>query len=546
MKIRNMDDAGTGQLPIFPDLMVLVPDDGATGGFIIDKIPPWLAAMAATTLDEAEGSGIGETLDPVTRAFGAIARDVLKDGIPVEDYNIEFNDMFGNARTFSLNAQRITGYVAVHKPAVAGDPSNPGQAVLIRMRDISSLVKKVREREKPFKFHGIVGRSEAIRNVFEKIEVYGPADAPVVITGETGTGKELVARALHACSGRRGGSFVAVNCSAINEDLFESELFGHERGSFTGAVRAHKGRFERAHMGTLFLDEIGDMPARTQAKLLRVLETGTIERVGGEKELPVDIRLLAATNIPLERAVAQKRFRADLYHRISVFRIHVAPLRERPEDIQVLVHHFLELLNRRYKSNITRITPDALRLLELYYWPGNVRELRNVLERVYVETQGSVIGRNVFKEWIRERDYLSAGAWNIERLEDQKALSKAIIPGDAMTKSTPFNKFPGKEHEPGSGMRDDRSSTGRAGEGNYQTLDAEYIISKPRSRKRKQLTPELMARAYADADGNISLASSLLGIHKATFYRGMQKYELSREELEKLSERSAQPARNHE
>jgi len=250
--------------------------------------------------------------------------------------------------------------------------------------------------ESPRTFHGMVGVSPSILEVFRKIELYGPSDASVVVTGETGTGKELVAKALHEESPRCNCPFVAVNCSAISRELLESELFGHEKGAFTGALRTHRGRFERADGGTLFLDEIGDMPLVTQAKLLRVLENGTIERVGAERETPVDVRVVCATNVPLERAVATGRFRADLYHRLAVLRLHLPALRERLEDLPFLVEFFLPILNRKYRRRVQRLTPEAVNFLRTYLWPGNIRELRNVLERVVVETQGEVIGAPLF------------------------------------------------------------------------------------------------------------------------------------------------------
>jgi len=426
MNFSGNDNKQSDQLPIFPDLMVLVPGNDNNDPMIIEKIPAWVAAWIGKIPDEVEGTGIGDSFDSLTKAFSSVSSDILKTDIPVDDYIIEFTDIHGVQRIISINAHRIMGYSQGGSASVHRD-IGMNHAVLIRIRDISSHVIKTRKIKKPFAFNGIVGRSAPIKKVFDKIKIYGPSDAPVVITGETGTGKELVARALHNHSPRKNGPFVTVNCSGLNEELFESELFGHEKGSFTGAYRAHRGRFERAQKGTLFLDEIGDMPGISQVKLLRVLETDTIERVGGEREISIDVRLIAATNIPLEKSVAEKRFRSDLYHRIAVFRIHVPPLRERKKDIILLIHYFLQLLNRRYKKDITQVTPEALRLLKEYRWPGNVREMRNVLERVYVETQGTVIGHNAFNEWVQERDYLSAGDWNIERLDDGRAFSNAIV-----------------------------------------------------------------------------------------------------------------------
>ena len=282
------------------------------------------------------------------------------------------------------------------------------------------------ETEAPQFYQGMVGISPVTLEVFRKIKLYGPSDASVVITGETGTGKELVARALHNASSRSARPYVAVNCSAISKELLESELFGHEKGAFTGALQSHKGRFERAHGGSLFLDEVGDMPPATQVKLLRVLESRTIERVGSERETPIDVRVICATNVSLEREVASGRFRSDLYHRLAILRIHLPPLRGRVEDVPFLVSHFLKTLNAKYRKNIKRLTPEAMSLLQSYLWPGNIRELRNVLERIVVETQGEVIGGRAFRDWIRERQQLSPERW--EESSRGKAVSEAIIP----------------------------------------------------------------------------------------------------------------------
>jgi transcriptional regulator with GAF, ATPase, and Fis domain len=266
-----------------------------------------------------------------------------------------------------------------------------------------------------------------MQSVFRKIAIYGPTAAPVVVTGETGTGKELTAHALHTYSPRRRHPFVAVNCAALSEELLETELFGHERGAFTSAVRSHRGRFERAHTGTLFLDEIGELPLRLQAKLLRVLEEGMIERVGGEREVSVDVRLISATNVPLEQAVQARTFRLDLYHRLEVLRVHMPPLRERVKDIPLLTAHFLEQLNAKYQRQIQGLTPEAMALLQTYHWPGNIRELRNVLERVAVETMADVIGRRAFDEWVRERSRVYPGTWDVKARETAQATRPTII-----------------------------------------------------------------------------------------------------------------------
>jgi DNA-binding NtrC family response regulator len=227
----------------------------------------------------------------------------------------------------------------------------------------------------------IVGDSPAIRQVLRALDRLAPATTPVLITGECGVGKELVARALHYAGPRARERFVAINCAAIPETLFEAELFGYRRGAFTGAVSSHAGAVEAAHRGTLFLDEIGDMPLAMQAKLLRVLETGEVQRVGSTEGRTVDFRLVTATNRDLEQAVSAGRFRADLFYRIHVCPLHVPALRERAEDIPRLVHHQLALIAARERRPVARITPAALDKLVDYGWPGNVRELVNLIER---------------------------------------------------------------------------------------------------------------------------------------------------------------------
>jgi two-component system, NtrC family, nitrogen regulation response regulator NtrX len=240
--------------------------------------------------------------------------------------------------------------------------------------------------------HRIVGSSRAIRDVLERVERVAPSDARVLITGENGTGKELVARALHRNSRRRGEAFVEVNCAAIPSELIESELFGHMRGSFTGAVQDRAGTFEQADGGTLFLDEIGDMALAAQAKVLRALEEGKVTRVGGQRPKEVDVRVIAATNKELEGEIAEGRFREDLFYRLNVVPIHVPPLRERHEDIPLLVRHFAEQMAAREGIPVRTFSDEALARLEGMEWPGNVRELRNTVERLLILAPGERIG----------------------------------------------------------------------------------------------------------------------------------------------------------
>jgi DNA-binding NtrC family response regulator len=234
----------------------------------------------------------------------------------------------------------------------------------------------------------LIGQSLPMRRVMSSIEQVAPSSASIVIAGESGTGKELVARTIHEISPRAGGPYIAINCAALPETLMESELFGHERGAFTGADRRREGCFELATGGTLLLDEIGEMKPELQAKLLRVLEERKVRRLGGSSEIPVDVRVLAATNRDLETQLREGKFREDLYYRLSVFTIQLPTLRERPDDIPTLIEHFLRQLSPSVGKSVVGIEPECLELLRTRRWPGNVRQLRNVIERALIVTRG--------------------------------------------------------------------------------------------------------------------------------------------------------------
>jgi formate hydrogenlyase transcriptional activator len=240
-------------------------------------------------------------------------------------------------------------------------------------------------------FEEIVGKSEALRYVLKQVETVAPTDSTVLIYGETGTGKELVARALHNLSERRAGAFVKLNCAAIPTGLLESELFGHEKGAFTGAISQRVGRFELAHHGTVFLDEVGEIPLELQPKLLRVLQEREFERLGSSRTMRTDARLIAATNRDLAALVDENKFRSDLYYRLNVFPIRVPSLRERPVDIPLLVRHFVQQFSRRLGRHIDTIPSDTMEVLVRYHWPGNIRELQNVLERAVIVSTGAVL-----------------------------------------------------------------------------------------------------------------------------------------------------------
>ena len=237
----------------------------------------------------------------------------------------------------------------------------------------------------------IIGNAPSLKQSILSLQRAAGSDATVLLEGESGTGKELFARALHALSPRSEGPFVAINCAAIPDNLLESELFGHEKGAFTGAVARKPGKFEIAHRGTLFLDEIGDLPLALQAKILRALEERRFERVGGTQLLQVDVRIVAATNKSLRAGVAAKQFREDLYFRLSVFPISIPPLRDRPDDIPILAHHFVERFCRDLKKDPAMLAPSAIEELKKYHWPGNVRELQNCIERAVILSESDSI-----------------------------------------------------------------------------------------------------------------------------------------------------------
>ena len=243
----------------------------------------------------------------------------------------------------------------------------------------------------PRRFEQVIGNSPALEAVLEQVERVAPTDSTVLIQGETGTGKELIARAIHNLSSRCGRSFIKLNCAAIPLDLLESELFGHERGAFTGAIAQKIGRFELADKGTLFLDEVGDIPPALQPKLLRVLQEQEFERLGSARTHQVDVRLVAATNRDLTEMVSRGEFRSDLYYRLNVFPVMLPPLRARPEDIPALVTHFVEICGRRMGKQIEHIPAETMAALRSYPWPGNIRELQNLIERAVILSDDGVL-----------------------------------------------------------------------------------------------------------------------------------------------------------
>jgi two-component system nitrogen regulation response regulator NtrX len=286
----------------------------------------------------------------------------------------------GNVKT-AVEATKLGAYDFIEKP--------PESELLLLVARNALSQKKLRDENRRLKLvfderYRMVGESASLKRVWEQVQKAAPTSATVLITGESGVGKEMVARAIHRNSLRKDEPFVQVNCAAIPEELIESELFGHEKGSFTGATEKQIGKFELAHKGTIFLDEVGDMSLKTQAKVLRVLQGGEVERIGSQKTLEVDVRVIAATNKNLEEAIENAAFREDLYFRLSVIPVRVPPLRERPEDIPPLVEHFIDYFSREHNFKRKAVSPEAMDALRRHPWRGNVRELRNAIERLLI------------------------------------------------------------------------------------------------------------------------------------------------------------------
>ena len=359
-----------------------LPGEGIVGRVFATGVPFSVPDLSAEPLflnrtggaDQSPGARVTMLATPIRadrRTVGVLAIDYL---------NPETRSHFGDELQLLKMVSTLMGQaLLLHKSVSAAHDSMQDE-----VRRMSKALKPGN------KIEHVVGTSEPMLEVFDQVHQVAPARTTVLLRGESGTGKEVIARAIHSLSPRKREAFVSVNCAALTESLLESELFGHEKGSFTGAQGQRKGRFELAHGGTLFLDEIGDISASFQAKLLRVLQEREFERVGGSAPVKVDVRLILATNRDLERMVKAGEFRADLYYRINVVSIQLPPLRERREDIPAMAKHFLERFNRE-NARATEFSPTAMRVLTSCYWPGNVRELENCVERTATMAHGDVI-----------------------------------------------------------------------------------------------------------------------------------------------------------
>ena len=298
---------------------------------------------------------------------------------------------FGNLETALETVHQLGAFWFIEKPLQPQVLKMVVERALDRRRLATHAGRLERELASRGVLGELIGESAPMREIFAMLQQAAPAKATILITGESGTGKEIVARAIHQISPRRSGPFFGVNCAAMPESLIESELFGHEKGAFTGALERRAGCFELARGGTLLLDEIGDMPMNTQAKLLRILEESRVRRLGSAREIELDVRVLASTNKNLAGAIAKGAFREDLFFRLNVFEVHLPPLRERKEDIPLLVRELLSGLNRKHDCRVTEVSPETLAIFDRYDWPGNVRELRNLLERAVILAGGGAV-----------------------------------------------------------------------------------------------------------------------------------------------------------
>jgi len=395
---------------------------------------------------------------------------------------------YGTTQT-AIEAMKLGAYDYLLKPFDVPKLKELVGNALKAARDMKQVVSYEPLLEKEDYEQGIVGRSESMQQVFKLIGQLATSDATALITGESGTGKELVARAIYHHSQRSQRPFLAVNCAAIPEQLLESELFGHERGSFTGATLQRIGKFEQCHRGTLFLDEIGDMTPATQTKILRVLQSGSFERVGGNQLIKTDVRIIAATNKPLERAVAAREFREDLFYRLNVVRLHMPPLRERPADIRLLVEYFLKRFARDQHNQPKSITPGALKALEKYHWPGNVRELENVIRRALVVAKGQAI--------------LAADLPSEVSGQSPGSQTSAPAQGATAESSTDLNSIARQLFQ--------------------------WARKDPKLKVIPAIERELVIQALKESSGNQVHAAKLLGITRATLRKRIEKFEIQRE-----------------
>ncbi len=340
---------------------------------------------------------------------------------------------FGNIEA-AVTAMKKGAYDFITKPFDENELLGVIKKALSESEKNKELVSAYFDKQSPF-LPEVIGSTPAIQQIFQTVQKIGRTDSTILITGETGVGKELIARGIHSASPRQSHPFVKVNCAAIPETLLESELFGYEKGAFTGAVTNKPGRFEIAQQGTIFLDEIGEMPLHLQAKLLGVLQDKAFERVGGVKTIKVDVRIIAATNQNLQSAVQSGKFRSDLFYRLNVVPIHIPPLRERKEDLIPLVDSLLKKLMTKYQKKITDVLPEVLAAFSNYDWPGNIRELENVLERMVLMSETEMLGLEQLPEEMRGKEPINVTPTLKEKVETISHVTEKQMIIDALNRT---------------------------------------------------------------------------------------------------------------
>lgn len=338
-----------------------------------------IAEMLNVSLQDVIGKKSTDIFQKNIPGLVEVIKKTIEDKKGVRNYTIEFIKPSGELTSFLVSTTIIT------------EVSETDTGIVLILHDVSEVTRLRRIALQMQRYGEIIGKSHKMKEIYTLIESIKDYNTSILVVGETGTGKELIARTIHRMSNRKNKPFVPVNCSALPDNLIESELFGYVKGAFTGADSDRAGRFEVAKGGTLFLDEIGTLSMRTQIKLLRVLQERVVERLGSSKSIPIDVRIITATNRDLMELAAKNEFREDLYYRIKVMQINVPPLRDRKEDINLLVDYFITKLNRYYNKNVVGVSPSAQQLLTNYLWPGNVRELENAIEHAFVLTAGALL-----------------------------------------------------------------------------------------------------------------------------------------------------------
>lgn len=401
---------------------------------VFNSLPDGIVAILDADMNIATANrAISEMLQmPIQDIIGKKASELFKNNIPgiievlektiasrkpVRNFTIEMLTQSGEVNSFLVSTAPIE------------KTNDSDVAMVLILHDISEITRLRKIALQMDHYGKIIGKSRTMKDLFALIEAIKHYNTSVLIVGETGTGKELVARTIHNKSDRKNEPFVPVNCSALPDTLIESELFGYEKGAFTGATHNHHGRFKMADGGTLFLDEVGTLALDTQVKLLRVIQEKVVDPLGSSKRVPVDVRIISATNRDLSELVAKGLFREDLYYRLKVMQINLAPLREREEDITLLVDLFITRLNRYYKKNIAGITRNVKMMLQNYLWPGNVRELENAIEHAFVLSAGAFLEKDLFPPEIRhaKKDGSPPPPTNFDLNAEEENIKRALL-----------------------------------------------------------------------------------------------------------------------